>query len=121
MLGKYIGRLDGEVDLEVNKTYTVYGIEFWENHPWFYLRTDDIEYPKPFSSIFFDIVDNRLSKYWQLSSEFDTCGDTHTSLVIEEWAKDRSFYELLVDGDKKTIETFNKSRINMDAEYGDCP
>lgn len=119
MLAKYIGRSDGEVDLEVGKSYTVYGIEFWESHPWFYLRTDDIEYPKPFSSVFFEIVDNRLSKYWQLSSEFDNFGDAHASLVIEQWAKDRTFYELLVDGDKKTVEIFNKLRIDMDAEYVD--
>lgn len=51
-LSKYIGGSDGEVDLDVGGVYTVYGVEFWENHPWYYLCADGVEYPKPYSSFF---------------------------------------------------------------------
>lgn len=115
-LSKYLGGADGEIDLEVGDIYTVYGVEFWENNPWYYLCADGVEYPKPYPNVFFEIVDKRLSKHWVLNSEVGRSGDTHTSLVIKEWAADRSFYERAIDGDKEALGLFNFSRKVMDME-----
>lgn len=115
---KYMRRSDGETDLEIGKIYTVYGIEFRDNYPWFYACIDeDSEYPKPYSSAFFKVIDNRLSKSWFLTSTTGRNGEFHTSLVIREWAKDRSFYEHLIDGESESVEIFRNARHVMDAEY----
>lgn len=53
-ISKYINKTDGETNLEVGCSYTVYGVEFRDNHPWHYACVDeDCEYPKPYSSDFF--------------------------------------------------------------------
>lgn len=117
-VSKYINKTDGETDLEVGDIYTVYGVEFRDNHPWYYVCVDeDCEYPKPYSSDFFEVVDNRLSSFWFLSSAVGCGGEFYTSLVIEEWAKDRMFYERLIDGDSEVVEVFKVSKSLMEAEY----
>lgn len=55
--------------LDVGGIYTVYGVEFWENCPWYYLCADGVEYPKPYPSVFFESVDKRLSTHWMMNSE----------------------------------------------------
>ena len=115
-LSTYIGRSDGELNLETNKKYTVYGVVFWDNHPWFYLCTDDLDYPTPYSSVFFDVIDNRLSKYWVMSTTIGSDGDFQTSLTIEPWASDRFFYERLIDGDNVAIDMFTRSKDLIIAE-----
>ena len=89
--------------------YTVYGVEFWENCPWYYLCADGVEYPKPCPS-FFESVDKRLSTHWMKNNEVGRGGMIHTSIVIKEWAEDRSFYERLIDGDQDVIDVFNVLR-----------
>lgn len=116
-LSKYIGTTDGEVDIEIGKTYTVYGIEFWDNHPWFYLCTEEhTEYPTPYASIFFEIVDERLSPHWQLKTQHIENNIFQTCLVVKEWAETPLYYELLIDGDEKIVESFSRIRAMLDKE-----
>ncbi|WP_019410649.1 hypothetical protein [Pseudomonas psychrophila] len=115
---KYIRRSDGETDLDIGKIYTVYGVEFRDNYPWFYLCTEDgSEYPKPYASAFFNVLDSRLSKSWFLNNAMDRSGKFYTSLVIYEWAEDCFFHERLIDGESKPVEIFKNARRVMDAEY----
>lgn len=116
-LKKYISSSDGEVDLDLGREYTVYGVVFWDNSPWFYLCSEDYdEYPKPFASEFFDVVDERLSPNWKLSSYSQDEYEATTSLVFDEWATDPSFYERLIDGDPEAEALFAKYRQLMDQE-----
>lgn len=39
-----------------------------------------------------------------------------SSLVFDEWAKDPSFYERLIDEDSEAIELFGKYRCLMNQE-----
>lgn len=90
---------------------------FWDNCPWFYLCPEDYdEYPKPFSSVFFDVVDDTLSPHWKLSSVSQGEYEALTSLVFDEWAKDSSFYEKLIEGDSEAVDIFAKYRNIMDQE-----
>lgn len=73
-----------------------------------------MEYPKPYPSVFFESVDKRLSTYWMMNREVGRGGITHTSIVIKEWAEDRSFNERLIDGDQAVIDIFNMLRQSMD-------
>ena len=108
---------DGEIDLEVGREYTVYGLVFWDNSPWYYLCAEDYdEYPKPFAAEFFDVLDARLSSHWKLSVVEQGEGEILSSLVFSEWAKDPLFYERLIEDDSKAVELFEKYRQLMDQE-----
>lgn len=117
-LHKYISISSGEVDLSIGNEYTVYGIVFWDNSPWYYLCSEDYdEYPKPFAAEFFDLVDERLSSHWKLSAVDQGEGEILSSLVFYEWANDPSFYEKLLEEDTKAIALFAKYRNILDQEY----
>ncbi|MGK0183550.1 MAG: hypothetical protein ACI9YB_002865 [Halioglobus sp.] len=116
-LKKYISIPGGGVDLEIGKEYTVYGVVFWDNSPWYYLCSEDYdEYPKPFASEFFDVADERISLHWKLSAVDHGEGEILSSLVFEEWAKDPSYYEKLLEDDPKAVELFASYRELMDQE-----
>ncbi|WP_325918509.1 hypothetical protein [Pseudomonas frederiksbergensis] len=109
---------DGELDLEVEKEHVVYGIEFWNNCPWYYLCTDEHdEYPIPLAADLFEVIDKRLSGQWQLYFEESYNGHNHTKLVFSEWATDKLFYENLISGDVQAEETFKKFRQIMETEF----
>ena len=109
---------EGEIDLEVGKEYTVYGIVFWDNSPWYYVCSENYdEYPTPFAAEFFSVKDKRLSSTWRLSHMDPGVDEILSSLVIEQWAKDPSFYERLLEGDSEAICQFAASREFMENEY----
>jgi hypothetical protein len=113
---KYINYSDGRLNIEKNKEYFVYGIDFRDNSPWYYLCVDyDDEYPKGYPAELFDITDSRLSLYWKLST-VTYPGEVMSSLVFDEWAKDYSFLERLIDGDPAAVSLFAHYRELMDKE-----
>jgi hypothetical protein len=116
-LKKYLSKPDGEIDLDIGREYKVYGVVFWDNCPWYYIFPEDYdEYPKPFSAEFFDMVDDKLSPHWKLSSFSQGEYESSTSLVFDEWAKDPSFYESLIEGDSEAVYTFTRYRNMIDKE-----
>ena len=115
-LKKYIRLSDGQLNLEKDKEYCVYGVLFRDNSPWFYLcLDDDDESPTPYPTELFDITDGRFSSYWRLSTEAYPDG-VMSSMVFDEWANDSSFYERLVEGDSSAIEVFANYRELMNEE-----
>ncbi|UTZ25492.1 hypothetical protein HB761_01275 [Vibrio campbellii] len=116
-LKKYIRLSDGQLNIEKNKEYCVYGILFRDNSPWFYLCLDeDDEYPTPYPTELFNIVDGRQSSFWRLSYASYPNGVVTSSIVFDEWSKDTSFYERLLDDDPEAIKLFRKYRSLMDKE-----
>lgn len=116
-LKKYIRLSDGKLYLERDTEYCVYGILFRDNAPWYYLCLDaDDEYPTPYPAELFNITDGRLSSYWKLSTITYPDGTVRSSIVFEEWSKDSSFYERLIDDDPAAISLFEKYRELMDRE-----
>ena len=110
----------GEIDLYLNKEYTVYGITFYEGFPKYIICSEESdEYPKPYDPAFFEIVDGRFSSFWRLSFfeyEENKCS---TSIVFEEWANDPMFFEKLLDGEPEEVATFSRYRKLMDEEFID--
>lgn len=114
-LKRYISKPDGEIDLDIGRAYNVYGVVFWDNCPWFYICPDNSdEYPKPFAADFFDTVDSRLPQNWMLCSFSNGQSEATTLLTFEEWAKDLSFYERLIDGEPEAIDIFTRYRTILD-------
>ena len=61
-LKRYISIGDSELDIEVGKEYTVYGVEFWDNCPWVYIFPEPYdEYPKPFELDFFEVTEKKMA------------------------------------------------------------
>lgn len=116
-LKKYISMPDGEIDLAIGKEYTVYGVVFWDNSPWYYLCSEEYEeYPKPYAAEFFYVSDDRLSSHWKLSAVDQYEGEVLSSLVFDEWAKDASFYERLIEDNPEAVDLFKKYRQLMNQE-----
>ncbi len=116
-LKKYISMPGGEIDLEIGKVYTVYGVVFWDNSPWYYICSEEHdEYPKPFAAEFFLVSDGRLSSYWKLSVLDQGEGGVLSSLVFDEWARDPCFYERLIEDDPGAVTLFGKYRRLMEVE-----
>ena len=114
-LKKCIKSDGGEADLEIGREYTVYGVVYWDDNPWYYICAEEYdEYPIPEAAEFFNVSDNKLSSYWRLSV-IEKEGREST-IVFEGWAKDPSFYANLLDGDPEAIVLFRKYRELMDRE-----
>ncbi len=118
----YINLDDDEIigGLEIGKVYTVYGITFWDNTPFFYICDGEYDdYPTPEYSGLFEIVDERLSKYFLLSSVLLEDNQANTSLVFNEWAKNQYFYEKLLDGEENEVAIFEKYKKLLKNEFPD--
>lgn len=116
-LKKYYRNSDGDVGVEIGRAYTLYGVVYWDNYPFYYLcPDDDDEYPIPFDSLFFDVSDARLSRNWRLSSSRREPDRRHV-VVFEEWANDAMFYEHLVEGHSAEAKQFLKYKHLMDKEF----
>ena len=118
-LEKYLHYEDGELNIKINKEYSVFGILFLDNSPWYYLYIDESdETPTPYPSELFNIIDNRLSQYWNLSYTY-TNGFLHTELVFKEWAQNRNLLESLLDNNPKTFQLFEEYRNLIKNEFSD--
>ncbi len=113
---RYIHLSDGQTNLKINVEYCVYGILIRDNAPWYYLCLDERDKsPTPYPTELFRITDERLSSYWRLSTKNSTKG-VMSSMVFDEWAKDPSFYERLIDDDSSAIELFKNYQNLMNNE-----
>lgn len=64
-----------------------------------------------------DILDNRLSKYWEYG-----CYDSDkwsTILSFREWSSDSYFYQNLVEGNENAREALLKYQAKIENEYAD--
>lgn len=111
---KYIRLTDGQVNLVIGNIYNVYGILFRDNAPWYYVCTfSDDTYPSPFPAELFEVLEDELPACWRLSFQ-NNKGVIKSELVFPEWARDRMYYERLIDGDPQAITIFNKYRKIID-------
>ena len=106
----------GQIDLEIGREHTVYGVVYWDDNPWHYICSEEYdEYPVPKAAEFFNVLDNKLSSHWRLSV-IEKEG-IESTIVFEGQAKDPlSFYADLLDGDPEAIALFRKYRELMDCE-----
>ena len=110
-------RFDG---LSKGDEFTVYGMIFRDNAPWYYIIDGfQMDYPSPYPSDLFNVVDPRLSRFWELATvvESKESAFVSTELVFKEWAEDQLFYERLVEGYAQEVEKFKQYRALMDSEF----
>ncbi|MEG3917771.1 hypothetical protein QUA07_01330 [Microcoleus sp. T3_A4] len=102
-----------ELPLTINKEYVVYGIRSWQGIVWYYICDDNYSYyPIQTPAPLFEVVDNRVSKYWQFM--LDPNGVLR--FAFEQWFTDPYFYDKLTDQEEAEVEIFEKVKELMDAE-----
>lgn len=103
--------------------YTVYSVIQYLEYPSYALCYDgSIESLLLFPSNFFEITDNRMSRYWIFSLENDLERDQKNILLsFPEWVNDPHFFEDLRYNDVNGINSliFKRYKQKMDLEFPD--
>jgi len=111
-----------ELPLTVGREYTVYGIEFTEEgYERFYVLDDSgIIYPSSYPKEFFEITDNRISKFWSGSRNRKlypiTIKNYPEIITFNEWRNDRFFEGELLNNSTEN-EVFERYQKKMDVEF----
>ncbi len=100
--------------------YTVYAMTIQNGHVWYYVCGENRRIPYWYPCSMFEIVDGRLSRYW----EFNYIRDERPYGVIHietwafpEWARDDTFYERLLDRCDEAQRVFEKYSRAMNLEF----
>jgi hypothetical protein len=107
--------------IEERKEYIVYALSVIEGSIW-YCICDKVYsfYPRWYSSIFFDVIDNRPSRFWIVGFREEN-NKILPFLSFPEWANDPYFYGELIDGNSDDSEAiiFSKYKEFIDLEFSD--
>lgn len=111
--------------LSINKKYTVYAIEYFDDkHINFFILDDGGNtYPNNYPSDFFKIIDNRLSACWinkgnNLNYPLKNVVN-NTIITFKEWIENKYFEYELFENLNNSTAIFDKYKIFMDCEYPD--
>lgn len=103
------------------KEYIVYGLCAREKSIWYCICDENyFFYPKWHSDNFFEVIDQRLSRYWLFNYRYENDQKT-PFLSFPEWANNDHFYNDLLDGNGGDLEAviFRKYKELMDLEFPD--
>ena len=111
------------VALTPHTIYVVYAVSIRGRNPWYYVADDTFSgYPLGYSAEFFELVDDRLSKFWRFryapSTVTSDANDTESVLVAPpQWVQDSTFYERLVDSDQAAAADFERVKALIELEF----
>ena len=114
-------KITTEFPLKIDKEYIVYSMTIHDGYAWYVICDENFSYhPNWHPCPLFEIVDNRLSKYWLFfygrANEFYL---SQTIWAFPEWCHTRGYFDRLYDAEEKEIEIFEKYRQLMDLEFPD--
>jgi len=102
-----------ELPLTVGEEYIVYAMREWQGKFWYYICDDSYSYyPIQTPAPLFEVVDNRVSRYWRLM----VYPNGVLRIAFEEWFADPNFYDKLTDQEEAEVLIFEKVKELMDAE-----
>lgn len=102
-----------EFNLVVGKEYVVYALYEWQGKVWYYICDERYTYyPIHNPAPLFEVVDNRLSKYWTV----EIAANGLLTLAFEQWFAEPDFYEKLTAQKEKEVLIFDKVKYLMDIE-----
>ena len=107
------------IPLIVDKQYIVYALSEYYQNTW-YCICDELYtyYPKWVPQQFFQLIDNRISRYWIFSFKEDL-DKNRFFFGYTEWATQLDFYDNLTDGEEREVRIFKSYRELMDLEFPD--
>ena len=104
---------ESEFQLSVGKEYIVYALYEWEGKIWYYICDERYTYyPIHNPAPLFEVVDNRISKYWR----FKLAPNGLLTLAFEQWFSDPYFYDKLTDQEEQAVLIFEQVKDLIDAE-----
>ena len=104
--------------LTIGKEYIVYAFYESQGNVWYYICDDNYSYyPMQNPAPLFEIVDNRLSKYWR----FVLAPNGLLEVAFDQWFTDPNFYDKLTDREEAEVLIFEKVKELMDAEALSLP
>lgn len=112
------------VHLTPSLDYVVYAVSFHGSRPHFFVADDCYcTYPVSYEASFFEIIDSRCSRFWNLPVDLSRwpqleCSRPTEIVSIAPWAQaGQRFYEYLVDGAEKELKIFTQYKELMDLEF----
>jgi hypothetical protein len=104
---------ESEFQLSIDKEYIVYALYEWEGKIWYYICDERYTYyPIHNPAPLFEVVDNRISKYWR----FKLAPNGLLTLAFEQWFSDPYFYDNLTDQEEQAVLIFEQIKDLIDAE-----
>jgi hypothetical protein len=104
----------------VGRVYTVVALLFDLGFVWYFIHDDhDHPYPMAYQSILFEIVDPRVSRYWEATVRPSASSDLEEAMALEpsEWARDKLFFDRLTNFDDATIHVYAEVRKRIEDEF----
>jgi hypothetical protein len=103
--------------LEINKEYTVYGLELWKGRLRYHIcDADEHKFALFFEAGLFEITDNRVSQIWHIKFS----DDGYCIITYKEGVENDEFINNVVEGYPKEVEIFLKYKKIMDDEFPDA-
>ena len=100
--------------LTLGKEYTVYAIDEEKGRVWYYVCDDNyMYYPQKHCAPLFEIVDSRVSQYWQVHLTENGL----LEIAFKEWFADPYFYDKLTDQNEEEVLIWEKVKEVMDGEF----
>ncbi|MEB3340833.1 hypothetical protein [Okeania sp.] len=104
---------DLEFGLTIGKEYVVYAFYEWKGQIWYYIADDHyMYYPMQNPAPLFEVVDDRLSKYWR----FNLRPNGLLRVAFSQWFTIPYFYDKLTDQEPAEVDLFKRIRYLMDRE-----
>jgi len=115
----YIG--DKNDFLKNHKQYFVYGMKIISHSIWYYIYDESgRNYPEALPGQLFEIVDGRLSKYWDFTFYYNPQTLAYQTLwIYPEWINDRFFHDRLIQGNEDDVKILKKYQSLMNVEFPD--
>lgn len=106
--------VDQQFSISLGVIYTVYALTTAWDRVWYYIADDVyVDYPVWYPAPLFEVVDGRVSEYWQCQFYSDS---NKLIMAIPEWIEDRYFYDRLTDGESEAVRIFTMRKEQIDAE-----
>ena len=110
--------------MTLDKIYVVYGLAYSKDgHILFLLINDNKSYPDFYPSEFFEVVDDRVSKYWvgyPQSTYSKSCVFLDRVISFDEAAHRPFFFDDLLNDVKAATQTFKIMKEKIDIEFPDA-
>ena len=104
---------DLKYGLTIGKEYVVYAFYEWEGQIWYYIADDhNMYYPMQNPAPLFEVVDDRLSKYWR----FNLRENGLLRVAFSQWFTVPYFYDKLTDQEPAEVDLFKRIKYLMDRE-----
>jgi len=107
------------IPLILDKQYIVYALSEYYQNTWYCICDESYTYhPMWIPQQFFQLVDNRISRYWVFSFKEDL-DKNRFFFGFPEWAIQLDFYDNLTDGEQQEVQIFKSYKELMDLEFPD--